>query len=60
MEIKDFRDLDFLISKEKLLENLRADPRVKSAEYEDGKFYVISVQGEFSFKFIAAEGEVTA
>lgn len=60
MEIKDSRDLGFLISKDKLLKTLRADPRVVSAEYEDGKFHVISDRGEFSFKFTAAEEEGTA
>jgi len=60
MEIKDFRNLGFLISKDRLLENLRADPRVVSAEYKDGKFHVISIRGKFSFKFTAVEGEGTA
>jgi len=60
VEIKSFPDLGFLISKEKLLKNLRANPRVISAECEDGKFHVISDRGEFSFEFIAAEGEGTA
>lgn len=60
MEIEGFRDFGFLISKDKLLENLRADSRVISAECKNGEFYVISDQGEFSFKFTAAGEEGTA
>jgi hypothetical protein len=60
MEIKGFQNLGTLISKEKVLENLRADPRVISAEYKDGKFYVVSIRGEFTFEFVAAKSEGTA
>lgn len=60
VEINGFQNLGFFISKDKLLKNLRADPRVKSAEYKDGEFHVNSVRGKFSFKFTAAEEESIA
>lgn len=57
MDIKIPKDLGFVISKEGILKNLREDPRVISAEYKDGVFYVVTIQGKFFFKFVPAEGE---
>jgi len=55
VEIKLPQDLEFVIPEEGIMKNLREDPRVISAEYKDGGFYVVTIQGKFSFKFIPAE-----
>jgi len=51
-------EFNFEITPEGLLEALKEDPRVTSAEYKNGQFYVDSVEGKFSFKMLFKKGDL--